>query len=425
MWLTRLSISRPIIIWMALTGIAVLGVISYLRLPAELNPRVPIPTITVVTVYPGAGPEEVEDQVTRPIEDAVGTVGGIRNVQSSSQESVSIVGIDFRVGTDLETALSAVRERMDGVRAVIPSDARSPIVAKLDINAQPVIYAALSARSGARTGAAASSGATALRRAAETGLKPRLLRIPGVASVAVSGGDQLEVRVHADARRLGQTGVTIEDVVNAIRGAGRNVPAGVIAQGLTETAVRTAGAFESLEEISSAQILTLGLMASRFVPDIPLPGAPVRSDLPSPVTVADVADVSLGAETPTVISRVDGRPSVALIVTKAADANAIAVADEVRREIGLARGTDIPADTDVAILRDESGVVRDALHDVNTTLVLGAFLAVLVVLFFLRNFRGTVIVAIALPSCVMATYLVIYFAGFTLNQMTLLALSLG
>jgi HAE1 family hydrophobic/amphiphilic exporter-1 len=414
MWLTRIAIQRPVVIWMALAAIAVLGAVSYLRLPAELNPRVPIPTLTVITVYPGAGPAEVEDQITRPVEDAVGTVAGIRNIYSSSQDSVSIVSIDFRVGTNLDTALSAVRERMDAVRSELPADAQTPLIAKLDINAQPVIYAALT-----------TDGSLAhLRRSADTRLKPKLTRIPGVASVVISGGTMPEVAVRARADRLAQIGVTVEDVVNAVKGSGRDVPGGALAAGDRMVSVRTLSGVRTLDDIRAAQLMSLSLMAAGLMPDLPIPGAPSKP-ADTPVVVGDVAEVAVSDEEPSVLTRLDGRDSVAVIVSKAPDANAIAVADAVRAELYGARGAELPADTHVAILRDESTVVRDALHDVNTTLVLGAILAVAVVLGFLRNLRGTIIVAVALPASFAATYIAIYFAGFTLNQMTLLALSLS
>src|SRR5262245_40570711 len=129
MWLTRLAITRPLVIWMALAALAILGLVAYTRLPAELNPRVDLPTLTVTTIYPGAGPQEIEALVTRPLEDAVGTVNNLKDVFSSSQESVSVLSLDFAIGTDVDRALAAVREKVDAARALLPTDARPPIVA--------------------------------------------------------------------------------------------------------------------------------------------------------------------------------------------------------------------------------------------------------------------------------------------------------
>ncbi len=415
MWLTRVAINRPIVIWMALVAIGLLGGLAYVRLPVELHPRVPILTVTVVTVYPGAGPSEVEDQVTRVIEDAASTANGIRSIHSTSQESVSIVSISFRVGFDSDAALSAIRERMDGAQASLPGDARKPIVARLDINSQPVVYAALTGNAPLST----------LRRRVDDGLKPRLARIPGVASVTISGGDRSEVAVVAEAHRLAQADVTIEDLVNAIRGSGRNIPAGSITDARRSLGVRAVDEFEHPADIADAPLISFGQMASRLLPDLPIPGLEGRKMVSTPLTVGDIAEIVVGSAKPDSLTRLDGRPSVAVVVSKAPEANSIAVADAVRSELANSRGTALPSATRIAVLRDESVVVRDALHDVNVTLVLGAALAVGIVLAFLRNLRGTVIVAVALPASLAATYLVIYFAGFTLNQMTLLALSLS
>lgn len=415
MWLTRLAITRPVVIWMTLVALAILGIVSYLRLPAELNPRVDIPTLVVTTIYPGAGPQEIESLVTRPLEDAVGAVNHVNDVFSSSQESVSIISMDFTVGTDLDRALAAVREKAEAARAQLPPGAFAPMVAKLDINAQPILYLAFSS----------SDAAGSLREIVDARLKPRLARVAGVGAITVTGGSQREIRVRVEAARLEQYGLTMEDVVNAVRGANRNIPAGSIVQGDRDIGVRTLGAFVRLEDIRSAQILSLRLMASDFIPALPFPYAGAsRPSTPAPLTVGDVATVTDTFVEPTTLTRVNGRESVGLVVMKTADANTIAVADAVQRELERFR-SQLPPGTQVFTSRDESVVVRDALEDVNFTLVLGAMLAMGVVFLFLHNLRGTIIVAISLPACLVATYLVMFFAGFTLNQMTLLALSLS
>lgn len=410
MWLTRLAIARPIVIWMALAALAILGIVAYTRLPAELNPRVDIPTLTVVTVYPGAGPQEIETLITRPLEDAVSTVGGVKDVFSSSQESVSIISMDLLVGTDLDRALSAVREKVDAARALLPSDAQPPTVAKLDINAQPVLYLGLSSSVPIRQ----------LREVIDQKIKPRLARVPGVASVTIVGGEQREIRVSVESARLEQYGLTIQDVVNALKAASMNIPAGSIVQGRRDIGVRTLGAFTRLQDIRQAQILAPQLLAmgTQF---LQMTGAPPRG---VPITVGDVATVIETAAPPTTLTRVNGKESVALLITRTPDANTVHVVEDVKAALELLKA-DLPPDTQIAVSRDESIVVREALADVNMTLVLGAILAMSVVFLFLHNLRGTIIVAIALPACLVVTYLVMYFSGFTLNQMTLLALSLS
>lgn len=409
MWLTRLAITRPLVLWMALAALAVLGLLAYTRLPAELNPRTDIPTLTVTTIYPGAGPEEIEALVTRPLEDAVGAVNGVKDVFSSSQESVSILSLDFVLGTDLDRAVASVREKVDAARTLLPPEARSPVVAKLDINAQPVYYLSVSSNVPIRE----------LRQAVDVKVKPRLARVPGVATVTVVGGEQREIRVAVNAVSLTRFGITIEDVVNSLKAANRNIPAGSIVQGKQEIGVRSMGAFTRLEEIRQTPILAPQLSMGAGM------NGPGRTGAPAlPLTIADVASVLDTTAAPSTITRINGRDSVGLVITKASDANTVTVVDGVKASMEVLKRS-LPAGAEIVVSRDESIVVRDALEDVNATLILGAFLAMAVVFVFLHNLRGTIIVSLALPACLVATFLVMYFCGFTLNQMTLLALSLS
>jgi HAE1 family hydrophobic/amphiphilic exporter-1 len=394
---------------MTLIAIVVLGILAWTRLPAELNPRVDIPTLTVTTIYPGAGPQEIETLITRPLEDAVGTVNNVKDVFSSSQESVSIISIDFNIGTNLDHAFSAVREKVETARALLPLDARSPIVARLDINAQPVLYIGISAGVTSRE----------LRALADTRLKPALSRSPGVAAVDVVGGEQREIQVRVDPHRLDEYGLTIEDVVNSIKATNRNIPAGNLIQGRSDIAVRSLSSFTGLEDIRRTRILApqLEMNAASLNPGQPSPPQ-------APLTIGDLAIVSDGIAPTATITRVNGRDSIGLIITKVADANTVDVVNDVKNTLQSLRAI-LPSDASIVISRDDSVTVKDALDDVDATLVLGAILAMCVVFLFLHTFRGTIIVSVALPSCMVATFLVMHFAGYTLNQMTLLALSLS
>lgn len=421
MWFTRLAISRPIVIWMALAAIAVLGLLAYSRLPAELNPRVDIPTLVVTTLYPGAGPPEIETQISKPLEEAVGTVSGVKDVYSSSQANVSIISMDLQVGTDLDVAMADVRGRVEAVQAQLPAEARPPVVAKLDINALPILYFGLES---------ASLNGQQLRTLANDVIRPRLERVSGVAACQVIGGAQQEVHVTVDGHSLLRYGLTIEDVVNALKSSGRDVPAGSIVQSGRETDVRFVGALTSLEAIRNTQIPASPSASSGGSPPTgvdasghPIPGGtPV---LPSPpLTVADVAQVKEGQAEQTEINRVNDHEGVSLVISKASDANTVTVVDAVNAAFAQLKPT-LPADIKRVTLRDDSVTVRDALQDVDASLVLGALLAMGVILLFLHNLRGTFIVSLAIPACMVATFLMMALAHFTLNQMTLLALSLS
>jgi HAE1 family hydrophobic/amphiphilic exporter-1 len=413
MWFTRLAISRPILIWMALAAIAVLGLQAYFRLPAELYPRVDLPTLTVVTVYPGAGPPEVETQISKPLEEAVGTVGGVQDVYSSSQPNISFINVDFQVGTDLDVAVAEVRGRVEAVRGQLPEGAQPPIVSKLDLNAQPVFYLGFESP---------SLTLQQLRALADNTLRPRLERVPGVASVDIIGGEQREIKIAVDGLKLGQFGLTMADVVNSLKASGRDVPGGGITYGLRETDVRLAASFTTLDAIRNTQILAPQLML-RANSSYTL--HPTPDTLPSPpITIADVATVTDGQAERTEINRINGREGISLILTKASDANTVTVVDAVKRTLDQMRPS-LPADLKSVVLRDDAQTVRAALEDVNMSLILGAILAMAVILLFLHNLRGTLIVSLAIPACILATFLVMWAANFTLNQMTLLALSLS
>jgi hydrophobic/amphiphilic exporter-1 (mainly G- bacteria), HAE1 family len=412
MWFTRLAISRPIVIWMVLAAIAVLGVRAYLRLPAELNPRVSIPTVTVTTAYPGAGPPEIETQVSKPLEDAVGTAPGVKDVYSSSQANVSIISMDFQSGSDVDVAVADVRSKVEAVRAQLPAGVQPPVVAKLDINALPILYSGLECP---------SLTLQQLRALADNTIRPRLERVPGVASVQVVGGEQREIHVAVDGQKLAQYGFTIEDIVNSLKASGRDVPSGGISHGKMETDVRLAGAYSSLKAIRDTQILSQQSQLQRVTAGAP--GSPPPLPIP-PLTVADVAAVRDTRAERSEINRIDGVDGVSLVVTKAYDANTVAVVDEINRAFDELQKS-VPADLRRIVLNDSSETVREALADVNVSLILGAVLAMFVILLFLHNVRGTLIVSLAIPACVVATFLMMQIVGFTLNQMTLLALSLS
>ncbi len=411
MWFTRLAISRPVLIWMALTAIAVLGLRAYTRLPAELNPKVDIPTLTVMTLYPGAEPAEIETQVSKPLEDAVGTVPGVKDVYSSSQSGVSIISMDFRVGTDLDATAAEVRGRVEAIRAQLPLESRPPVVAKLDINALPILYLGLECPSLSRQ---------QLRALADNTLRPRLERVSGVATVKVIGGEQREIHVAVDAQRLAPLGLNIADVVNSIKAGGHDVPGGDITQPRFQTGVRLSASFDSLDAIRNTPLIAPQLAAHGTA----LPGT-VGSALPAPpLTVADVAELSDGHAERAEINRINGHDGISIVLTKSSDANTVSVVDEANLALDQLQSS-LPADLRRVVLRDDSVTVRDALQDVNGSLLIGAALSMVVILFFLHDVRGTLIVSFAIPSCIVATFLVMWAAHFTLNQMTLLALSLS
>jgi len=413
---TRLAINRPIAILMIVAAFLVLGIVSYLRLPAELNPKVDFPVVSVNTTYAGTNPQEMETLITKPIEDSISGVSGLKQIDSTSQSGVSVVRCTFYFGTNLDTAAADVRQKVDAVRKRLPTDADSPSVAKQDNSSQPILYIAMKGNRSPRD----------LRVLADNVVSERLQQAPDVSAVNVFGGEQREIRVSIRADRLAAFGVTIGQIAQAINQANRNVSAGYIQTSTQYSSIRFLGEFTSVNELKDLRISlpgngTSSLASGAAAPTGPGGAAPSGS---RSVRLADIAGVSDTTVERTVESTLDGQDSVTLAIQKTSDGNTLKATDGVKEQLKAVKKF-IPADVNFVITRDDSTNVRDNLKDVVISLFIGAFLATLIVFLFLHNFRATVIVAIAIPTCVIATFLPIAALGFTLNSLTLLGLSLA
>ncbi|MBI3947915.1 MAG: efflux RND transporter permease subunit [Armatimonadetes bacterium] len=404
MWLTRLSIQRPVFVIVLMAFFLVLGLRSRSEMNVELNPQLDIPWVTITTVYPGAGPEEIETLISKPMEDAVSAVNNVKSVVSTSQSGVSNVALEFYLGTKVDVAFSDVRQKVDAARRLLPRDAESPVVSKIDIGAMPILYLGMTGGRSLRD----------LRYLADNVVKYRLAKVSGVGSVGISGGEVREVRVAVNRDRLQAYGLTINSVVGALQQANLNLPSGRITEGERDYEARVIGEFQSVDEIRALRV-------------------PVRRPTGALLSLrlADVADVTDTTREPTEITRVyerrDGRmvgsESVGVVITKLSDANTVAVIDDVKKALaGLEK--DLPGKVRFVVTTDQSDYIKASLEDVNVSLVLGSLLAVLVIFLFLHNLRGTIICAIAIPTSLVAAFIPMSFLGFTLNQMTMLGLSL-
>jgi HAE1 family hydrophobic/amphiphilic exporter-1 len=393
MWLTSVSIRRPVFIWMVVSALLVLGLSSVGKMRLELNPQVEIPTVGVTTVYPGAGPEEVETQITKKIEDAVASVNGVKDITSSSQEGQSVVSISFNYGISTDVAAADVREKVSAIRQALPTEAKEPVVSKFDFNARPVLYYSLIGNRPSRD----------LRDMADNIIKQRLAKVNGVGAVSITGGDVREIQVNLKKERLEAYGISLAQVIALLQGQNLNFPLGRVTEGGREYAVRVLGEYKNGSEILNQQVR--------------LPNGQV-------IRVKDVATVRDGVEERRDLARTDRADSVAIIIQKTSEGNTVQVAQGVKKEV-MALQKELPPDVKFVMNQDTSINVEDNVHDVRTSLFLGAFLAVVVVFAFLHNIRGTFIVAIAIPTSIVASFLPMYSLGFTLNGMTLLALSLA
>lgn len=397
MWLTNLSIKRPIVILMLFSAIAVLGIKSRSRMPTDLYPKIQFPFITIMTVYPGAGPEEIETLVSKPIEDAVGAVNGMKNLVSYSQEGISIIGIELELETDVDVAMADVRAKVDAARDKLPNDVEAPVIQKVDVGAIPVLTLGMSSKRPAKE----------LREIADDIIKDQLGKLKGVASVNITGGDIREIQVNVDKSRLEAYGLSINQIAQAIAVANLNLPSGRITEGRRDYAIRAVGEFESVDDIRNLKLSLPGPKNSMRV-----------------LTLSDIAEVKDTTAEREQLTRLQKKESIGIEIIKQSDANTVEVVDAAKEELNALKAI-LPKDVEIAIVLDQSERVREALSDVNVSLFLGAFLAVLIVFLFLHNIRGTFIVAIAIPTSIIATFIPISFAGFTLNMMVMMGLSLA
>jgi len=416
MGVTRLAINRPIAILMIVAAFLVLGVVSYLRLPAELNPKVDFPVVSINTTYAGTNPQEMETLITKPIEDSISGVSGLKQIDSTSQSGVSVVRCTFYFGTNLDTASAEVRQKVDAVRKKLPINADSPSVAKQDNSSQPIMYIAMKGNRSPRE----------LRVLADNVVSERLQQAPDVSAVNVFGGDQREIRVAVRSDRLAAYGVTIGQVAQAINNANQNVSAGYIQTSTQYASIRFLGEFTTVNELKDLRIsLPSGNGATATAPTGAAGGGGAAAPQAARVVrLADIADVTDTTVQRTQESTLDGLDSVTLAIQKTSDGNTLKATDGVREQLKAVTKF-IPSDVSFVVTRDDSKNVRDNLKDVRISLFLGALLAVLIVYLFLHNLRATVIVAIAIPTCIIATFLPIAAFGFTLNSLTLLGLSLA
>lgn len=417
MGLTRLAIKRPVAIIMLIAALCVLGLQGFSRMPAELNPRIDFPYVSVFTTYPGAGPQEIETLISKPVEDAVGSVNGVKNITSVSQQGVSVVSIEFYLGTNLDVAASDVREKVDGVRRTLPEDAQAPTISKANTSSEPIMYLVMRS-----TGGRSSRD---LRDLADNVVKDRLGQVPGVASIFITGGDVREVQVALNRDRLDAYGLTLSEVAQALRVQNLNVPSGRVTEGNRDYAVRVVGEFATVDEIRD---LRLNFPGKNSAPDKTLRLSDLGTvtdtvfERTANATIAERPEGDIGARRAAPLPK--GGDTVSLVVQKTSEGNTVEAAEGVKKQLEAVKNI-LPRDIRFTVTSDQSVRVHENLADVEVSIAIGAFLAVTIVFLFLHNIRGTFIVALAIPTSIVATFLVMYSLGFTLNTMTLLGLSLA
>jgi len=392
MKLTRFAIHRPIFTIMVTLIVIILGGVSLMRLPIDLMPDITFPTLSITTEYENASPQEIEELVTRPVEEAISAVPGVEEVFSTSTEGVSNVRPRFSWGTDLDAAASDVRDRLDRVMPRLPEDAERPVLRKFDLASFPILI----------LGVASDLDPVQLRRIIDDQIKYRIERVPGVAALDVHGGLEREIHVDLYPDKIKALGLPLEHILNRIRAENVNLPGGTIDRGNLEVTIRTAGEFTSLDQLRDTVVA-------------------VREG--APIQLKQIANIEDSWQKVTRIVRVNGRPGVRLAVNKQSGKNTVEVAKRVLREVTRIN-QDFPQINLVPII-DTSDYIQRSIRNIGSSVIYGGFLAILVLLLFLRNIRSTAIIATAIPISVIATFALMYFGGFTLNVMTLGGLALG
>ncbi len=392
MTLSDVAIRRPVFTGMMSLALVVLGVLGYRRLGTDLYPDVTFPFVTISTVYPGASPEDIEQTVTRPIEDAVASIPGVDKVFSWSREDVSMVFIEFKLSVSLGEAVQNARDKVGVAQGQLPLGARAPVVAQYDVAAQPVLVFS----------AASGEDPVGLRERFDDQIRPRLEQLEGVAAVRIVGGGEPEISVELFPDRLQPLGLSPDAVFRRIQNEHLDLPGGRYAAGTSEIGVRVRGELRDVD----------GLRA------LPVAAAPDGSL----VRLADVALVREGSKEPRTLVRTNGVESVAVEVVKQAGANSAAVANAVKALLPeLEREQGFRAQ----VLVDQSTLIEANAHEVWIAIFFGGAMAILIILVFLLDLRGTIISALALPTSVVGTLFAMWAMGFSLNQLTLLGLSLA
>ena len=395
MWFTRVSIKNPVFAVMVVFGLVVLGIMGYKKMAVDQFPDVEIPVIVVQTTYSGASPASVENDISRPIEEAINTVGGIKTLTSRSYQGISIVIAQFEMNTNMDNALQDVRAKIDRVRRELPSNADDPIVTQNDPNSQPILSLVVSGSD--------NRSLRELTDIAENVIKPRLQTARGVGEINVLGGVNPQMNIVLDPNKMNALGIGINEIATAIKNANQELPAGVVKNQEKELTVQVKGRLKDEQDFRRLIIGTRG---------------------GQPVYLEQVAQVEDGIAEKKSAAMTDGQPTLSITIIKSSGTNTLEVADNVRTQMAQLQKS-LPADIKISTRQDQTVSIRSSVNEVRNTIFEGAFLAILIVFLFLHSWRSTVITAITLPVSIIGTFGFMYVLGYSINNLTLMALSLS
>ncbi|MEQ1869123.1 MAG: efflux RND transporter permease subunit [Vicinamibacterales bacterium] len=392
-WLASLCIKRPVFASVLILSLTVVGIFSFTQLGVDQFPKIDFPTVVITTLQPGAAPEQIETEVTDKIEEAVNTISGIDELRSTSSEGVSVVMVSFLLEKDGDVAAQEVRDKISGVMSRLPRTVQQPRIDRFDPDSAPVLSIAVTASKPVRE----------VTEYADKVMRRQLESVAGVGQVIVIGGRKRQINVWLDNDRMRASNVTVTEVSHALQAQNIEVPGGRIDQGGQSLSLRTRGRVQSVAEFNDIVI---------------------RQTEGHPILLADVARVEDGEAEPTTIATLDGVSTVLLNIRRQSGTNTVEVVKNIRERLDEMNAT-LPQGYRARIVRDLSTFIEAAIRNVEEHLVIGSILASLVVLLFLANLRSTIIAAIAIPTSIIATFSLIWYEGFTLNIMTMLALTLS
>ncbi|MCC6825222.1 MAG: efflux RND transporter permease subunit [Acidobacteria bacterium] len=391
-WLAEICVKRPVFATMLIMSLVVVGAFSFFSLGVDLFPKIDFPTITVTVVNPGASPQEIETEITDKIEEAVNTISGIDELRSTSIEGLSQVFVQFVLEKDVNVAAQEVENRVQMVIPKLPETAKQPTVQKLDTDAAPVLRISISAPKPLRE----------VTDIAKHKVKERIETINGVGQITIIGGQERQINVWVDPDKMRAYNITPAEVAGALRIQNMEFPSGRLDEGQKETAVRTLGKIDKPEQFDDIVVATRGNYQ---------------------VKVKDIGYTEDGGEEVRSEARLNGEPAVTLIVSKQSGQNTVTVARDIKERLTEIKDT-LPAGYQMRVIGDNSMFIEASLHAIEEHLIVGATLASIVVFLFLWNFRSTIIAALAIPTSIISTFALIYVMGYTLNSITMLALTL-
>jgi HAE1 family hydrophobic/amphiphilic exporter-1 len=394
MSLPSLSVKRPVTTIVLVAAVLILGWVAADRLAIDLLPKIVFPYAAIQTTYQGAGPAEIENLVTRPVEAVAGMVNNVKKVSSSSLSDTSLVLLEFNWGTDMDFATLALREKMDLIKPYLPKDAGASTVYKADLSMMPVM----------QVGVYGSRSLASLKRIVQDEIQPQLERIEGVAAALPVGGLDREIQVRLDRRKLDRYGISPAQVAQVLRAENLTLPGGQVVENERELTIRTVGEFAQISQLGEVLLM--------------LPGGPA-------VRLKELGDVVDGYAEVRNFTRLNNRPSIGIMVMKQSTANTVQVARQVKRELDRLTKHVLPKDIRLSLGDDQSEFIERAIANVKKNALQGGILAVFVLLFFLRHLVPTAIIGLAIPFSIVCTFVLMYFGKLTLNLMSLGGLALG